>query len=908
MSKQPASVQGGVKNSTGKVETIERPDWYDGMMEEAYDRATKIKRARIDADKYARYRHDYVGFCRDILGDKFTPEVEEVVYSVENNAVTEAQSANAIGKSLPVFTPIPTPTGWKAIGDLKVGDCVFGDDGQPTTVVGVFPQGVQPTYRVAFNDDTTILASADHLWAVRSSSRQHRELPYEIYTTKDLESMAGKHFHIPMCNPVEYPTADLPIPPYTLGVLIGDGSITKFATVTSEDKFIRDRVTTECEQVGFRTNSYKNGNLAIQDRPGLPNRFITTLRKLDLLGCKSEDKFIPRQYLTSSIKQRVDLLHGLFDTDGYIGETHSIVYTTVSELLALDVRELVWSLGGTAKIRRKKTAYIAQDGTKKTGLLAYNLYIKMPLCPFSLPKKTERYIPEDRLQKQAQRLIDSVEYVGNMESVCIRVDNPRGLFLAEHYTVTHNSFAAARIGLAFYLTWPDAQVYITAAPPERNLTDNIWAHIAHIQYKKPAIFSGHHTSRMKISRHKLSFIEGVTIPTTGTKEERQAKFSGRHAPHLLFIVDEGDAVPEEIFLGIESCMSSEYVRLLILFNPRAPQGIVFEKARTSKAKVVEISAFSHPNVAQGIDVIPGAVSREVTVRRINEWTRPLAFEEKSDNDCFEVPEFLVGCTAQSQDGTPFPPLQAGWRKVVNAEFWYMVLGKYPPQGSSQLIAQEWVDAAINRRKNYVAIYGDIPPANIRPILGIDCAEYGGDNNLCCARYGGFVGQLRRWAGLDADQNSDYAWKLYKEYDAASVMVDALGVGASVAPKMSRLSVEEKWRSPSTGEPAVIFGVKVSEKPSKMTSSDLGDFFSIRDEIYWRVREWLRLDPTAMLPDDKLLKEELLALTYDNVTLNGKIKVVSKDKLRDQLKRSTDSADGLALTFAPFERATVRRIQ
>ena len=114
----------------------------------------------------------------------------------------------------------------------------------------------------------------------------------------------------------------------------------------------------------------------------------------------------------------------------------------------------------------------------------------------------------------------------------------------------------------------------------------------------------------------------MTIPASGTPAQREAKFSGKHAPNLLFIIDEGDAVPDEVYKGIESCMTGGHARLLIMFNPRAEIGEPSRMERDGRASVVHLSAFSHPNLIQGKDVIAGAVTRETTVRRINQWCRP----------------------------------------------------------------------------------------------------------------------------------------------------------------------------------------------------------------------------------------------------------------------------------------------
>lgn len=458
------------------------------------------------------------------------------------------------------------------------------------------------------------------------------------------------------------------------------------------------------------------------------------------------------------------------------------------------------------------------------------------------------------------------------------------------------SYSAARIAVWYYLVYPDAQIYITAAPPLENLKSILWGQIMGIVEKNPHLFQYDKIKALQISRGSKSFIKGVAIPTSGTSEQREAKFSGKHAPHMLFIVDEGDAVPEEVYKGIESCMSGVNHRLLIMFNPRAPLGPVYLKEINHQANIVGLSAFDHPNVITGENIYPGAVARETTVRRLNEWTRELAENEKPDFSCFEVPDFLVGATATALNGIMYEPLEPGLRKITEPSFSYMVLGQYPPQSETQLISQVWIDNARQRYDEYVKAHGETPPAGEKLTIGVDIAEFGGDRNVACLRYGSWVAPLKWWKGLDPDQSSDHILRIYRENSANIVMIDATGPGAGVAPSVARRGREEDVRA---------VAVKVASRPSPIIKSEQGEFQILRDQLWWAAREWLRTDPNAMLPNDRMLLEELRTPTYS--VPNGKIKVMNKDTMREMLRRSPDRADAFCMTFAPFARATVTRL-
>ena len=469
-------------------------------------------------------------------------------------------------------------------------------------------------------------------------------------------------------------------------------------------------------------------------------------------------------------------------------------------------------------------------------------------------------------------------YTDDVKSVMESVrDYP--VTIAKSANAVGKTHGAARVALWFYRCFPSSQVYTTAAPPEANLRRLLWGEIGALVQKHPGVFDGDKVNTLNIARSSQSFITGVSIPMAGTPEQREAKFSGKHAPNLLFIVDEGDAVPNEVYKGIESCMSGGNAKLLVMFNPRGAYGPVYLMEKERRGHIVHLSAFRHPNVLTGQDQIPGAVNRDKTVRRINEWTRPLAPDERRDDECFEVPDFLVGTTAPRPDGGVYDPLSAGVRKIINPSFYYMVLGMYPAQNETQLISRAWVDAAISRWYTYVARYGETPPT-AAGIMGLDVAAFGKDFNVATMRWGGWVERPVSWNGVDPDATAIRASALYQERQVQKCFVDATGVGAGVAPRMTRLGCDAE-------------GVMVASSPFYETED--GQFSQLRDQLWWSVREWLRRDSGAMLPPDEELAQELTTPLY--IVRGGRIKVSDKDTMRELLGRSPDKADSLALTFS-----------
>ncbi len=468
------------------------------------------------------------------------------------------------------------------------------------------------------------------------------------------------------------------------------------------------------------------------------------------------------------------------------------------------------------------------------------------------------------------------------------------------------TFAAADAALWFLRVHSPSKVITAAAPPEENLKKLLWGEVETKLLAKPDIFDDARAGVLNLQISPEWWMTGVAISLSGTPAEREAKFSGKHSPHLLFIVDEADAVPDEVYKGIEACMSGGHVRLLCMFNPREAAGPVYRMIK-SGAHVIELDAFGHPNVRSGREEIPGAVSRAITVERLHKWSRPATDKEQpsaNDPEWFTVPEYLDGASVRLSDGTMSPPLIGGQRRqITNPALSYMSLARFPGQAESQLISRAWVEAAQQRWLVWRATHGDQPPEGVRPLHGQDVAEFGGDKNAACFRYAGWVDRLETWGGVDVLVTGDTAARYAQERNARESFVDATGVGSGVAPEMQRWWAMNPRQS---GQPQGLpqqenfdcraIAVKVAEAAT--VKADEGEFGLLRDQLWWLCREWLRADPGAMLPPDEELADELCAPRYR--TRGGKIKVSDRDELRARLKRSPDKASALVLTFAPSE--------
>jgi MoxR-like ATPase len=356
------------------------------------------------------------------------------------------------GKCVTCDTKIPTPKGWCQMGDLKIGDEVFGTNGNATRVVGVYPQGMRSTYKIVFRDGVSVIADADHLWAVGNTNWERDGHEWKIRTTEQLLT-AGLHkksgkkassegrakYWIPTANPIQFEDCKkLPLDPYLLGVLLGDGCLANHSSVVvwnPELDVIQSLKLPEGDNLSPRKASA--GKCPAWGITGGVTRFH--LRGLELQGCRAEDKFIPELYKWSSTEDRLALLRGLCDTDGHVDRSGAMIeYCTVSKRLAKDVQFLVQSLGGLARIVEKEPTY-TYKGVSCQGQLAYRIGIHMPdeLVPVSSQKHLSRY--KGKQGQRYLRTIESIEPTGEAECVCIKVDADDELFLVNDFIVTHNT-------------------------------------------------------------------------------------------------------------------------------------------------------------------------------------------------------------------------------------------------------------------------------------------------------------------------------------------------------------------------------------------------------------------------------------------------------------------------------------
>ena len=370
------------------------------------------------------------------------------------------------GKAQPNNTLIPTPNGMMKLGDIKIGDYVLDLEGEPTKVTGVFPQGIQNTYEVTFTDGRKARCNKDHLWYTLAKNSSTGEFSPVIRKLGDMMDDYIKHYPssphkshhkyiIPNNGPAQFKSKEVPLDPWVIGYLIGNGHCREaHLKVSALDDFAPIRV---AKKLGFAiqkkhdtTHSY-----VFREKYGDKNKIQTkdVIGNIPEIYMKySHEKRIPECYLINSVEVRMELLKGLMDSDGCISKEHSneklhyqLSYFTTSTGLVKDIDFLLNSLGFDHSVyTRNRKCYRSQYriNINISNAIKYKLFSE----PYKLKRAYEcKNIPDVRNYNHIR--ICDIKQVEDTEQTCIMVDNPKHIYLTENFIPTHNSLLLLKSAL-----------------------------------------------------------------------------------------------------------------------------------------------------------------------------------------------------------------------------------------------------------------------------------------------------------------------------------------------------------------------------------------------------------------------------------------------------------------------------
>lgn len=354
-----------------------------------------------------------------------------------------------LGKAQPLTAKVLTPSGYVNMGDVYIGMPITRKDGTAGKVVGIYPKGMKPVYRVTFNNGDFCECCDEHLWQVMSANHRCRKVPGVVKELKELindlyDKNGNSRWFVPVVDPVQFTkSAPLPIDPYLLGIIISEGGITHSINFSTPEAAILE----ECRRVlpdGMIIKRIgKYDYRIVQDNNSRTvggNRILNALRDLGLYGKNSHNKFIPEAYLYASVEDRIRLLQGIMDGDGECTKSTNMTvgYTTVSKQLSEDVRFLIQSLGGVAG--KETSRYVHKDGKSFGPYYRYSFRMPTEIRPFMFSTKAEIYAPKGK--NAPYRAIANIEYIGDKFCQCIKVDAEDELYVTDNFIVTHNTIQA----------------------------------------------------------------------------------------------------------------------------------------------------------------------------------------------------------------------------------------------------------------------------------------------------------------------------------------------------------------------------------------------------------------------------------------------------------------------------------
>lgn len=837
--------------------------------------AELARRARQD-----QYKNDPVLWARDYLGVQLWRKQRDIMWSVLTNRNTAVAAGHGVGKDLPLDTPIPTPTGWSTVGELQPGDAVYDENGDVCYVTGKSEVFSLPLFETTFSDGAKAVSSASHEWNTidRKAAKKARRRGVtdwrdewaiaETRETGDIRdtltysngSRPGANHIVPIAGALQGST-EVPIDPYVVGAWLGDGTSCRAEmTIGEEGRYIIDE--------------FKARGVDLTPLPSGPCRytfarqgFLERFREHDMMN----NKHIPSDYQRASIPDRLDLLRGLMDTDGFVAHGTVCGIDLMNRELAYDAVELIRGLGVRASITPARTYLDGRDVGVR-----YRIVFNPTFSPFS----TGSYKDEAHgrsgtaftsASRRTMRTIRSVEPVATVPTQCIEVDSASHMYLAtEHLLPTHNSFVAGIISAWWVDVHPIDEVFLASTAPSMDQVNILWDNIRRVhtlaaqRYEQGLV--DHPLPGNITGDNKWKLADG-TIIGQGRKPpdaKSDVAFQGRHATYLLAIGDEAVGISAGFLEALGNIATGEFNRQLLLANPTDPGSAmakIWEKEMPTWARM-HISVFDSPRITNepGFDIsLAPALSGMEYVQQALE-----TFGSEDD------PRYIAR---------------------VKGEWAF-------DAGNTVFTAEELAKA-----KNTVVL----PERNGIVEFGVDIARMGADSSIVyearrgdvwttdengdaderTGRQGIKIRRLAKWqkaplvgtnpANPGSAQRVD---ALAEEKGASVLKIDAAGIGSGVIDGLIEI-----------GNPAY----EVVEIFGGAATTDPRAYVNMRAEQFFEMKKWMSRGDVDLDPEDEELFGELQNIQYE---MNDKsvIKIESKETMRKKGRKSPDHADACWYAF------------
>lgn len=785
------------------------------------------------------------------------------------------------GKLLDINTLIPSVCGWIRMGDIKVGDIIFDEKGKQCNVICVEPITTDKTFLLKFSDGSEIVAGSSHKWVtetiadrealfkrtdeyrlkrrlkrekrgtgkrldvvLRNSEKKYDYKPV-IPSIKTTEEIVNTLFikkrvnhSIRVCDPIELPERDLLIDPYVLGAWLGDGT-SKAGSITGIDDGIFDEI--------------RNAGFVVTDHADIKNKGILGLQKLlKELGVYG-NKHIPKEYLRASIDQRLSLLQGLMDTDGYCDKRGQCEFTNINKRLIDEVEELICSLGIKVVVCEGIAMLNGVSHGKK-----YRLKFLSSLPVFRLKRKLDRQKLENFRGTHNRRYIVSATEIDEVPMRCIAVDSESHLYLAgKTFIPTHNT--DLMLGVAYH-NHDNSIIFRKEYPQLKGIIDRSKTILRNI---------GKYNSTEKVWKlYNDKKIEFGAVGVNGDEE----KYQGR--AHDLKGFDEITHFSEYQFKFLiawcRTTVIGQRTRIICAGNPpQSSEGFWVKKywAPWLDSK--------HKNPAN-----PGELRWFTTIN--DEEIELESGESFTHKNELIVPKSRTFIPARVEDNPIL--IEQGYKSTLQSldepfrsQMLYGDFNAGISDAVMQVIPTDWVLKAQARWRERKK------PELEMTTLGVDVARGGKDKTVLSPRYGNWFDKQIVFKGSDTPDGKYIAGLVIQHArQDTQINIDICAIGASPYDFLI-----EYFKN--------VNGLQSAGSAGKLRDrSGLFTFINLRAAWWWQLREDLDPDPAKgkelAIPDDTELLADLTSPVFQ-VTPRG-IKIESKDDIIKRLNRSPDKGDSL----------------
>ncbi len=788
------------------------------------------------------------------------------------------------GKGLLNSEKIATPFGYREVGKLKRGDVVLAADGSHTKITGVYPQLLQKVFKVSFSDGASLVTDAAHRWnysVARKGKWRKSGLAWKVDNTEGLMGLMqkGHRVLIPLVSPLKFTKTyrydPQTLPPYLLGVMLGDGSMTaNNLSITSADAATMDIIyaATDESEWSLYTSEGRCNHYYPRGRTRL--EIISALTKLSLFGKTSVNKFVPECYKWGTIKDRTCLLQGLMDTDGTVDKEGKAYFTSISERLAKDVRWLVTSLGGRATITSRIPVCTNGANGVTEGKRAYTCYIRMPdnKVLFQLTRKRDRAGEYNGGGKTLKRRITSIEPCGEAETTCISVEHPSSLFIAgEDLIVSHNTDLIVGVSLTQHLK---SIIYRREGTQQVEIIRRTKAILSGCPYQGPGMdkiitFTDAH----KIER-VLEF--GAVKDPDDTE-----KYQGR--PHDLKAFDEITHFLKTQYIYLNgwkrSAVVGQQVRTICTGNPPTrPEGrwvnhywgpwLNRDHPLYKKVEPGELVWYwTNDEGEEQYTLHPEPMEIEVAgiIKTVMPKSRTFIPSSVTDNPYYSETGYVDQLNSLPE------PLRS---MLLHGDF--QMAAEDDPY---QVIPTDWIDQSMDRWKTYKDKH-ESDPLGPMDSMGLDCARGGRDSSVAVRRYGRFFDTVDVWPGrMTPDGPTLAGLAMGIRRNDAPIHVDVIGIGSSVYDFLRESG-------------AHVVPINGAEGYHGTDLSGNLRFANFRAWMIWSMRE--TLDPknglNIMLPPDDDLRADLASYQFKLGTSG--ILIEDKQQIHKRIGRSPDKGDAV----------------